>query len=270
VTVHPPLATFSLFGPSHWCALGAVAAACIAAWHLGRLPGVRRHAAAVALGIVGFIAVDVALGYWILYREGRLDLERAIPLHLCDFSLLCAALALPTRRQVLFEFGYFYGIGGAVLAMLTPDLQHGFPHPFFFKFFLTHGVIVFATVYLMSAFDMKPLPGAVLRMVIAGNTYIGFAGTVNWLVGTNYGYLAAKPAGPTLMDHLGPWPWYILAVEAAGLALVLLLYGPWWAAARGGGAAKENGQSGGSAKDGGNGKHNPPLSHHSHDSDSSH
>ncbi len=242
VTVHPLLAPFRMFDASHWGALGAVAAACAGAWFLGRVPAVRRHAAAVALGIVGLIAVDVALGYWILCREGRLDFERSLPLHLCDLSLLCAALALATRRQLFFEFCYFYGIGGAVLAMLTPDLQHGFPHPFFFKFFATHGVIVVATLYLMSAFEMKPSPGAVPRMVIAGNIYIALAGTVNWLAGTNYGYLAAKPAGHTLMDHFGPWPWYILAVDAIGVALIFVLYSPWWFAGRATGAVADAGE----------------------------
>jgi hypothetical integral membrane protein (TIGR02206 family) len=223
---------FGLFGATHWLAIAGVAAACVAAWYAGRTPAVRRHAHAIALGLVAFIIADVALGYAVLHGEGRLDFERAVPLHLCDFSLLCAALALATRRQPLFEFCFFYGVGGAGLAMLTPDLQHAFPHPFFFKFFVTHGIIVVATAYLMSAFGMRPQPGAVRRMAVAGNLYLAFAGVVNWLAGTNYGYLARKPQGATLMDHFGPWPWYILAIEVVGAVLLVVMYLPWWLARR--------------------------------------
>src|SRR5690625_6824886 len=42
---------------------------------------------------------------------------------------------------------------------------------------------------------------------------------VNLLVGTNYAYLNRAPAGPSLLDVMGPWPVYLL-VEAAVIAAV--------------------------------------------------
>jgi uncharacterized membrane protein YwaF len=35
-----------------------------------------------------------------------------------------------------------------------------------------------------------------------------------------------KPATPSLLDMLGPWPWYLLAGELIAVLLVLLLYLP--------------------------------------------
>jgi len=38
---------------------------------------------------------------------------------------------------------------------------------------------------------------------------------INVATGSNYGYLNAHPAGPSLLDAMGPWPQYLLV--AAGV-----------------------------------------------------
>ena len=55
--------------------------------------------------------------------------------------------------------------------------------------------------------------------------WAGIAVTGNTLTGANYGYLNRAPAGPSILDLLGPWPQYLLVeavVIAAGWALLTL------------------------------------------------
>ncbi|GED28899.1 hypothetical protein BCE02nite_00400 [Brevibacillus centrosporus] len=41
-------------------------------------------------------------------------------------------------------------------------------------------------------------------------------------------FVTHKPFQPTLMDYLGPYPWYILSLEGVALGLFCLLYLPFW------------------------------------------
>jgi hypothetical integral membrane protein (TIGR02206 family) len=52
----------------------------------------------------------------------------------------------------------------------------------------------------------------------------------NAAVGTNYGFLNAKPPESSLLDLLGPWPVYVLEEAAVIVAGWALLTWPWVAA----------------------------------------
>lgn len=217
---------FDPYGPAHLAALTVVAGLAGGLWAAGRR--VRREqrpllARAVACLLLAYtVAAYTALG-----RQGLCRWDSALPLHLCNAVLLCCLAGLVTPHPLLFEIAYFWGLAGAVAAMLTPDLASGWPSWAFVDFFWGHGCIVLSNVTMMAVLGLRPRPGAVPRMMGALALYAGIVGTLDAAFGWNYGYLLRKPARPTLMDHLGPWPWYLFS--AGGLALVMfwLLDRPW-------------------------------------------
>jgi len=156
----------------------------------------------------------------------RLPLDNIIPGHLCDIAAFTAGFALLTKRPLLCELTYCWGLAGTLQGLITPNLAYNFPHPVFFSFFIQHGVIVIAALYLPLAMDWKPRPGTVIRIFIWNQIYFILALIANFSLGTNFGFLLEKPSTASLLDQLGDWPIYLFWLQILATALVILLLLP--------------------------------------------
>jgi hypothetical integral membrane protein (TIGR02206 family) len=143
-------------------------------------------------------------------------------------AALVAAAACWWRLPVLVELTYFWGLAGTLQAVITPDLNAGFPHLVFFQYMVGHLGIVLAAVFLVVGLGIAPRPGAVLRVFAITLGYTGFVGLIDGLTGANYMFLRSPPGEWTLLRVLGPWPWYIASAAAVALVLLVALDAPFW------------------------------------------
>jgi hypothetical integral membrane protein (TIGR02206 family) len=217
---------FVLFGPAHISALAAVAltaAALSAAARAGsRSRAPRVLAAAMGLAILAAIAIGLASDG----LRGRLSVWDFVPLNLCDFAIVLAAVALLTRWQPAYELLYFWSLSGTLLAMLTPDLTRDFPGRQFVSFFVFHGSVVTTALFLTWGLRMRPRAGAARRVFFWTNLYAAIAAVVDYTFDRNYLYLREKPAGWSPLQWFGPWPVYLLAAEAIALVSFAILAAP--------------------------------------------
>jgi len=238
-SVVPPY-SFHAFSRSHVAVLSLCLALLIGLGYLSRVrPGHARRAER-ALGLLMLLVwPSTVLAYWYV---GDLDLGNALPLHFCDIAGLAGGLALLTRRQTACEVVYFFGLAGTLQGLLTPNLKFDFPDPRFFVFFLLHGGVVVAAIHVVTAMRRVPRPDALRRMLLFTTGYALVTGSLNALLGTNYAFLCHKPEQASLMDHLGPWPWYVGSLVLLALAFYSLLHLPfvWFRRRR---AVPETGQS---------------------------
>ncbi len=164
----------------------------------------------------------------ILFRDGEFGLETVLPMHLCDWALVVAIVTLVCPNQATFELCYFWALGGTAQAVLTPDVSSQFPDPRFITFFALHGGVVAALLFMTIGMAMRPVPMSILRVLAWSTVYLCLALATNYAFATNFGYLRAKPAQPSLLDYMAPWPFYIFELIGLTLVFTLLLYAPYF------------------------------------------
>ena len=219
----PPV--FTPFSAMHgW----AVAAGCAAVMALIAFAKSDERNERIARGLLAFLCL-AAIGYsqaaW-MGVDIETDLDSSLPLHLCDLAAVIAGFALITGKRLLCLLTYFWGLAATVQALLTPAISIGFPHPAFVAFFVHHFAVVGAALYLPLVSGWRagrPWWRAPLTALLWINGYLLLTLAVNAWLGTNFGFTARKPVNPSLLEHLGPWPLYLLWMEVLAAILFSLL-----------------------------------------------
>ncbi len=203
---------FQPFGATHGLTLLAGGLAVFALIRLGLAGGAKERFARGILAFFNLAAFGYSQAAWSSVEGGH-DLDSALPFHLCDIAAILAGFALLTGNRRLALLTYFWGLAATVQALATPAISISFPHPAFVSFFVHHFAVVGAALYLPIVGGWrpeKPWWKSPLEAWLWTLLYAALAFCVNLALGTNFGFLARKPVNPSLLDHLGPWPVYLL------------------------------------------------------------
>lgn len=177
-----------------------------------------------ACRLLALLIVGSEASWWVwLAFQGTYRADFALPLQLCDIACFVSAAALWTRRPLLVELTWYWGLAGTANGLVTPDLPNHFPDFLFFQYFLTHGGIVVAAFLLVVGLRISPRPWSAVRAFGLTFALLVADGLVDLAIDANYLYLRHPPAIHSLFDLLGPWPWYIAGAAAVALVSFLLL-----------------------------------------------
>ena len=224
---------FVRYGLEHWIALAVIAAIAVGLVRLlRREPRSEAVERMVRLGLAAFLTVGLLIALIDALPLRGLDWIDILPLHFCDFAVLVAIVALATKRQAVSELLYFWGLSGTVIAMLMPDVDRGFPDTRCASFFALHGVVAISAAVVAFGVGVRPKPGANWRVFWFTNAYAAMIAVIDWTAGENFLYLRAKPSQPSILDVMGPWPWYVLAADALAWLIFRALMIPFEVRAR--------------------------------------
>ena len=125
---------------------------CIALWILIPLSMRNRSEKAQAvfrISLACFMLFTESTWYiWYGLQHG-LDVKVSLPLQLCSFALYSSVLLLFTGKQIFFELSYFLGLGGALQALITPNLEYHFLHVRWFHFTVIHFTLILVPLYFI-------------------------------------------------------------------------------------------------------------------------
>lgn len=217
---------FELFGSGHLVSLALVAGIIgflVWGWN-DHDENTRRKArlwfAAIILG------VEISWHVWHVVH-GSWNIQRHLPLHTCSIGLWGSIYMLLARSYRFYEIFFFIGIAGGIQALVTPNAgEFGFPHFRAIQTMASHALLVIAMVYMTAIEGFRPTWNSIARTMIFANVYMVCVTGINLLVDGNYMYTLRKPETASLLDLLGPWPWYLFYAEFVALGLFVLLYLP--------------------------------------------
>lgn len=221
------LLPFAFYSLSHWLALIVILAVCVSFFLFKKRFRQKKNTDRVRHTLAGVLLLfDIALHVW-YGTAGKWDPSWTLPLQLCSLTLILSIVMLWTKSYALFEFVYFAGIGGAVQALLTPAaILSGFPHFTYYYFFVAHGGIIASCLLLIVSYGFRPRLSSIGKTLLYLNLLLIPVALANYFTGGNYMFVARKPSDPSLIDYLGPWPWYLVSMELVALAVFVLLYLP--------------------------------------------
>ncbi|HUX19602.1 MAG TPA: TIGR02206 family membrane protein, partial [Spirochaetia bacterium] len=179
--------------------------------------------------------------YWFLV-DGW-SVSTALMLQMCGLSILFFPVAFFSEsqrtRQFLFDILYFWGIGGALQALIAPDIgSNGFPDFRYFSFFVSHGLIITSGIVMAMAGGVRITIRSLIRAAIVTNIIMIPVYGIDMLIQLippydpgNYFVLGFPPPTGSIVDLFsdifGPSPRYVVGLEAMGVAVFLILYAPW-------------------------------------------
>jgi hypothetical integral membrane protein (TIGR02206 family) len=219
---------FVLFGPSHIAVIAlaftvpAGLAAFVRLWGSGDR--------AIRWAFAALLAGNWLFWYLLFWRRGWLTWGDALPMNLCDWANIATIATLLRPNQKSYELAYFWTLAGTLQGLLTPDTPYDFPEARFVIFSIFHAGLIAAVLYLTFGTRLRPYPSSLPRIIGWSLIYAAATGVADYALGTNYGFLRAKPANVSLFDFMPDWPRYIPVLIALGLISALIYYVPWFIA----------------------------------------
>jgi len=175
----------------------------------------------IAIAVLGIKIAELIFRHY-YYGETVAEL---LPLHLCPIVIILSIFMMFFHSEVIFQAVYFWSIG-AFFAIIMPEIRDGMSNFASQSFFITHFFILFSTAYAFVHFRFRPTRAGFLCSFLLLVTLAFVMYFVNNKLGTNYLYVNHPPVTKSLMDFMGPWPYYIFSLAGIDIAISFFMYLP--------------------------------------------
>src|SRR5207244_11608270 len=175
-----------------------------------------------ALLLINYVA------YLIVARNfGVSAWQKMLPMQLCDWAMVVIIGALWTGNRRWLEVAYFWGIGGTLQAIITPNLRFGFPDLRFISFFVAHSGIIIGIIFLLLFYDFGRAALAVVGRFFWTNLIFLLPFRVVSITVSTSGFLLHIPEAGSLLNFLSDFrPLYLVQFHGLAFLFFCVLYAP--------------------------------------------
>ena len=219
---------FPLFSVGHITALAIIIAIIISMFVFSKKlksESVKKWAGYI-IGI--FMFLQQFLLYLWYQTSGNFTVQESLPLYACRITSILCIIMMMNKKYSVYEVVYFWGLGGAIPALITPDTGGFlFPHIMYIQFFVGHGGILIAMFFMMIAYEYKPTIKSLIKSIKCLFAYFICVDVFNFIFQANYSYLRAKPNTHSFFDYLPQYPYYVPIIFVIYVAIFTVLYLPY-------------------------------------------
>lgn len=220
----PVSSQFQLFGLHHLVIIALVPLlAALLTWWSRKSDSTAQR---IRIGLAVVILVDGLVWYGYYLSQGWFTFPYSLPLQLCDITLWLTVFTLFTRSSRTYQLIYYWGLAGTTMAVLTPDVSTPPLSWLTLQFFIAHGGLLVGILFLTWRRILVPLKGSYWKAWLWLHAYAAVIAFFNYVFGTNYFYLCEKPVEISLLEFMGPWPYYLLVGDFIAFVMFWLLWFP--------------------------------------------
>ena len=157
--------------------------------------------------------------------SGTWDVQYNLPIQLCGISsLICCILPFIKKKDKLFQFVYYTGVIGGIMAILTPQMNYfDGSLRYYLNYYVSHSLIIVLPIFMFLHLDLKLPKFSWFKIWIHLNILMAIIMPINFLLDSNYMYVNAAPevSNPLV---IGEWPYYLLIWEPLVMIIAYLIY----------------------------------------------
>mgnify|MGYP006231526977 FL=1 len=175
------------------------------------------------IGVIMILDFITENGGYIM--SGTWDVQYNLPIQLCGISsIICCVLPFVKKKDKLFQFVYYTGVIGGIMAILTPQMNYfDGSLRYYLNYYVSHSLIIVLPIFMFLHLDLKLPKFSWFKIWIHLNILMAIIMPINFLLDSNYMYVNAAPEVNNPLV-IGEWPYYLFIWEPLVMIIAYLIY----------------------------------------------
>ena len=152
--------------------------------------------------------------------DGSVYFIGTLPFQLCSYAIWGIAFVMFTKNKKVYNYVFMFSITG-VLALVFPNLNHGFNSFRYYQLYFSHSLLIIGTYYLYKVHGFYPRKKALINSFIFLQVLIVLSIGVNILLDTDFLFIGP---GNKPIDFAWEWPWHMIEYELGMAVFYFVTY----------------------------------------------